>query len=166
MGQRGTKPKPNAIKKAEGVRKSRINFDEPVVIPLSINTEPPERFTEKRQKELWFYFLGLFHSMHILSNADQYALEELIYHKWLSERAEKEVKAKGEVITLINKAKEEYLTENPWVNIKIKSSDRVMKILTQFGLTPSSRSSLKIEKPKEKKPGLSLLKKPAAAKNG
>lgn len=158
MGARGTKPQPTAIKKARGTRKDRINLDEPEPPSLSVSTPPPDRFKKHvRQKQLWVYFLKLFSEMRILSVADQAAMEELVYHKWMSERAEEEVRLKGEVIVQVNKAKQEYYIENPWLNIKYKSSDRVTKLLTQFGLTPSSRSSVKVEKPSVKKTGLKIL---------
>ena len=158
MGKRGTKPAPTAIKKLRNVRKDRINNDEPVSPPLSADSLPPKRFKDdKRKMFLWRYYLQLFTEMKILSQADQSALEELVYHKWMSEKAEQEVKENGEVIEQVNKAKQKYFIENPWLNIKYKSSDRVTKLLTQFGLTPSSRSSIKVEKPTAKKTGLKVL---------
>lgn len=164
MGTRGTKPASKAQKIAKGTRKDRINFEEPEPPALSLSTPCPVRFKEPRQKVLWKYFLNLFSEMKILSVADQAAIEELVYYKWLSEKAEKDVQEHGEVIESKNKKGEMYLSENPWINIKVKSSDRVVKLLTQFGLTPSSRSTIKVEKPKDKIQGfkgLLKIKKPA-----
>lgn len=159
MGKRGTKSKTTEAKILSGERKKdRLNFDEPTPDRLNSDTPPPERFNPfPRKVELWGIYIGFLEHMHLLSKVDVHALEELVHHKYMGELAEDELDKNGAVIKTYNSAGVEVYIESPWNNVKIKSSDRVLKLLTQFGLTPTARTSLKVEKPKEQKQGLKIL---------
>ncbi len=159
MGRRGTKSKTTEAKILSGERKKdRLNFDEPTPDKLNSDTPAPERFQKfPRKVELWGVYIGFLEHMHLLSKVDVHALEELVHHKYMSELAEEGLDNNGAVISTVNSAGAEVLVESPWINVKIKSSDRVLKLLTQFGLTPTARTSLKVEKPKEQKQGLKIL---------
>jgi P27 family predicted phage terminase small subunit len=159
MGKRGPKARTTAEKvKAGEYRNERLNHDEPTPDKISSDTPAPERFQKfPRKVELWGIYIGFLEHMHLLSKVDVHALEELVHHKYLGELAEDELDKNGAVIWTTNSAGAEVMIENPWNNVKIKSSDRVLKLLTQFGVTPTARTSLKVEKPKENKSGLKLL---------
>lgn len=152
MGLRGTKPQNKHEKIAAGVRKSRINFDEPEPDVVNDDAPTPLRFVKnKRLAELWQYYTQLIKGMKVLTVADLSAIEELVYYKDQSERAEIQIKKLGEVLEQTNKHGEPYLTENPWLGIRNKANDKLMKLYTQFGLTPAARTSLKVTQPKETK---------------
>ena len=159
MGLRGTKPKPTSDKILKGeTKKDRLNFDEPKPDLINTDTPAPLRFKDfPRKVELWGIYLGFLSHMGVLSKVDVHGLEELVHHKYMGELAEYELDRNGAVIYSTNSSGYEVMIENPWNNIKIKSSDRVLKLLTNFGLTPTSRASLKVEKPKDKPQGLKLL---------
>ncbi len=159
MGKRGTKSKTTEAKILSGERKkNRLNFDEPTPDKLNPDAPAPERFQKfPRKVELWGIYIGFLEHMHLLSKVDVHALEELVHYKHLGELAEDELDKNGAVIWTTNSAGAEVMIENPWNNVKIKSSDRVLKLLTQFGLTPTARTSLKVEKPKEQTKGLKIL---------
>ena len=159
MGKRGTKPRPTEEKILKGeYKKDRLNHNEPTPDKINSDTPAPERFQKfPRKVELWGIYIGFLEHMHLLSKVDVHALEELVHHKYLGEVAEDELDKNGAVIWTTNSAGAEVMIENPWNNVKIKSSDRVLKLLTQFGLTPTARTSLKVEKPKEQKQGLKIL---------
>jgi P27 family predicted phage terminase small subunit len=41
-----------------------------------------------------------------------------------------------------------YAIQNPWLSIANKAFDQMMKLMTEFGMTPSSRSRVKTIQPK------------------
>jgi P27 family predicted phage terminase small subunit len=55
------------------------------------------------------------------------------------------VDEEGEVITSEKGGK--YM--NPWVGIKTSAMDRVVRIGAEFGLTPASRTRVKVDTPSE-----------------
>lgn len=118
---RGRKPKPKALKILEGAQKCRINQDEPVY-PSAGAPEPPAWLGE-HGKELWRTLYPLLNSAGVLSAADLPAFEQLCdeYHA---------------------------IRQDPTED---KARDRYRKLLVEFGMTPSSRSRLKVsaEKPKD-----------------
>ena len=159
MGKRGPKARTTAEKiKAGEYRTERLNRNEPTPDKINSDTPAPERFQNfPRKVELWGIYIGFLEHMHLLSKVDVHALEELVHHTYMGELAEDELDKDGAVISTVNSAGAIVLIESPWNNVKIKSSDRVLKLLTQFGLTPTSRTGLKVDKPKESKQGLKLL---------
>lgn len=121
MAKRGPKPKPTALKVLDGTRADRINDLEPVYpVPAGV-PEPPE-WLESYSKSLWRRLAPLLHGQGILTEADLPAFENLcdLYHRWRTYRDDLS-------------ARKEY-----------------NRLLTEFGLTPSSRSRIKAtDKPKD-----------------
>ena len=162
MGTRGTKKKPTALKVIKGtLRKDRINPAEPK--PDLINNLPasPARFN-KEAKKIWDKVCKDLKKLNLLTDVDIHIVEEYVYWKEMSERAEKELRQNGEVCIFVNKAGQEYMTESPWLAIKQKASDRVLKIGVQFGFTPSSRSDIKSPSKDEADPLQQLLSRKKA----
>jgi P27 family predicted phage terminase small subunit len=153
---RGRKPAPTKLKLLKGVQNDRINHSEPV--PPPGKPEPPEHL-DKLAVEEWERMCVILKGMGILSLADAPALTLYCecYSKWLRARAAivdhgmvikstTSVFQRGKVV-----ATKEYLRANPAVNIEVQMSRLMIYCLTEFGLTPSSRSRLQstAERPKD-----------------
>jgi P27 family predicted phage terminase small subunit len=140
---RGRKAKPTAMKELEGnPGKRALNHNEPkpeVVIPdCPAHLIGPARTEWKRvTKELV--------KLKIISVIDQAALSGycLAYADVI--KATNKIKKQGEVII----SEKGGLYQNPWVSIRNSAIDRMVKIAAEFGMTPSSRSRVKVEAPDE-----------------
>lgn len=140
---RGRKNKPDTLKALEGnPGKRALNDKAPkpdVVIP-----ECPAHLTGEAKKE-WVRVTKELHTLGILANIDRASLAAYCM-AWLDfVYASRMVDEEGEVITSIKGGK--YL--NPWVGIKTSSMDRVVRISAEFGMTPASRTRIKVETPSE-----------------
>jgi P27 family predicted phage terminase small subunit len=138
VGKRGPKPAPKSIKIARGHQRCRINFEEPRVpsgvpeVP-SMVAENPLAFGE------WRRLVPLLLEMNVLSAVDGAALGLycLSFARWVE--AEAEIKAGGLVLETANGN----LHPSPYVGISERAMDRMRRFLAEFGLTPSSRSTVK-----------------------
>jgi len=65
----------------------------------------------------------------------------VIYVRWL--KAEKMVRDKGEII----KTAAGNIIQNPYLSIANRALDQLNKLGAEFGMTPSSRSRVKVEAP-------------------
>ena len=140
---RGRKNIPTEIKKLKGnPGKRALNDKEPkpdVAIP-----ECPGHLTGEARKE-WDRVTAELQTLGIIAKIDRAALAAYCM-AWLDfVYASRMVDDEGEVITSIKGGK--YL--NPWVGIKTSAMDRVVRIGAEFGLTPASRTRLKVETPSE-----------------
>ncbi len=140
---RGRKPKPTESKKLEGnPGKRKLNDKEPkpdVVIPEC----PPhlEGEARKEYKRITEELLKL----KIITKIDRATLVSYC-QAWADLlHATKMVKKEGEV--LYSDKGNAYL--NPWKGIQTSSMDRIARLSSEFGMTPSSRSRLKVETPTE-----------------
>jgi P27 family predicted phage terminase small subunit len=149
---RGPKPIPTRIKELKGnPGKRALNDKEPkpdVVIP-----ECPDHLTGEARKE-WGRITAELQTLGIIAKIDRAALAAYCM-AWLDfVYASRMVDEEGEVITSkrVDKQGNEvtggsYL--NPWVGIKTSAMDRVVRIGAEFGLTPASRTRLKVDTPSE-----------------
>lgn len=119
---RGRKPKPTALKILEGAQPCRINTREPQ-IPTANAPKPPS-WLGSYGKERWEELAPVLVSAGLLTTGDLPAFEQLC---------------------------DEYdaIRRDP---LSAGGRDRYRKLLTEFGLTPSSRSRIKAtsEPPKDK----------------
>ena len=111
---RGRKPKPTALKILEGAQPCRINTREPQ-IPTASAPDPPA-WIGKYGKERWNELAPVLSAAGLLTTGDLPAFEQLC---------------------------DEYdaIRRDP---LSAGARDRYRKLLTEFGLTPSSRSKDKI----------------------
>lgn len=140
---RGRKPKPTEKKKLEGnPGKRKLNDKEPkppVVIP-----DPPKHFEGEALAE-WKRITGELQTLRLVSNIDRAALVSYC-QAWADYvKACDTIEDEGEVIT----SEKGGLYQNPWVSIKNSAMDRMVRISAEFGMTPSSRTRLKVETPTE-----------------
>lgn len=140
---RGRKNKPSALKKLEGnPGKRALNEKEPK--PESAIPECPAHLTGEARKE-WNRITKELHALGILTKIDRAALAAYCM-AWLDfVYASKMVDEEGEVVTSEKGGK----YQNPWVGIKNTAMDRLVRIAAEFGMTPASRTRIKVETPTE-----------------
>lgn len=140
---RGRKPKPTEKKKLEGnPGKRKLNEKEPkpdVVIP-----EPPDHFEGEALAE-WNRITVELQTLRLVSNIDRASLVAYC-QAWADYvKACDQIEDEGEV--LIGEKGGAY--QNPWVSLKNSAMDRMVRVSAEFGMTPSSRTRLKVETPTE-----------------
>jgi P27 family predicted phage terminase small subunit len=142
MGLRGRPPKPSVIEIAEGCPgKRRLNLLEPK--PAQITEEethaPPEHLSEDAKK-WWMYYATILRGLQVLTEADLIALENLAGAT--ADRIANEA----------NLAKTGPLYKTSWGEVRISPlfnlvaqlKDRELKLLREFGMTPSSRTRVQM----------------------
>jgi P27 family predicted phage terminase small subunit len=140
---RGRKPKPTEVKKLEGnPGKRALNHKEPkpeIGIP-----ECPPHLKNAARKE-WARVTRELIKLKILTLVDRAALVAYCQAWEDYVNACKELEKEGAVI--ISDKGGAY--QNPWVSIKNSAMDRMVRISSEFGMTPSSRTRIKVEAPDE-----------------
>lgn len=141
----GRKRKPTPLKVIQGTQRAdRINHNEPTPEPQI--PKPPEHLHgesliewERVSKEL--YKIGL------LSEIDRSALAAycVVWARW----ADAEHKLKTEPLVIVSKNGQPF--QNPTLGIANRSLDLMRSYLSEFGMTPSSRSRVTASKKEEKK---------------
>jgi P27 family predicted phage terminase small subunit len=140
---RGRKPKPTAIKELEGnPGKRAINKKEPK--PESKIPVCPSHLKGEARTE-WKRLTEELDALHMISNLERAALAACCTAWADYVKACNKLEKEGEVII----SEKGGLYQNPWVAIKKRSMDQVMKFYAEFGMTPSSRSRVKVETPGE-----------------
>lgn len=140
---RGRKPKPSALKQLEGnPGKRAINKKEPK--PTSAIPECPNHLKGAARTE-WNRLTEELHALKILTSIDRAALAACCTAWADYVKACNKLEKEGEVII----SEKGGMYQNPWVAIKKRSMDQIMKFYAEFGMTPSSRSRVKVETPGE-----------------
>lgn len=140
---KGRKPKPTGIKELEGnPGKRALNKQEPKpenAIPIC----PPHLNGSARTE--WKRITHELHALKIISRIDRAALVAYCQAWGDYVKACNKLKKEGEVII----SDKGGMYQNPWVSIKNRSMDQLVKISAEFGMTPSSRARVKVETPTE-----------------
>lgn len=136
---RGRKPKPTKIKELEGnPGKRALNKKEPKPDPAI--PECPKHLEGDARTE-WNRIMQELYKLKIISNVDRAALA-VYCTAWADYvKACTTLKKEGEVI--ISDKGGTY--QNPWMAIKKRSMDQMVKFAAEFGMTPSSRSRIKVD---------------------
>lgn len=142
----GRPPKPTALKQLAGNPGHR---------PLN-NTEPQfERtlpkcptFIKGEARREWKRVVIELFDAGLLTSIDRAALAAYCqaWARWVE--AEKRITENGYTF----KTESGYQQQTPWVGIANSALDLMRKFMSEFGMTPSSRSRVKVEKPKEVDP--------------
>jgi P27 family predicted phage terminase small subunit len=140
---RGRRPKPSAIKELAGnPGKRALNKKEPR--PAAGIPECPAHIKGAGRTE-WNRLIASLTEMKLLSSVDRAELS-LCCSAWaMYVKASGKIEKEGEVII----SDKGGMYQNPWVAIRNRSMEQVHKFYTEFGLTPSSRSRVKVETPTE-----------------
>jgi P27 family predicted phage terminase small subunit len=136
---RGRRPKPTRLRKLEGNPGKRpINPDEPEP-PAGIVACP--EYLDASGKREWGRIYPLLTASKILTELDATALGAYCqeYSKWIA--AEEKVKKLGSIVT----SPSGYPILNPYVSLGKNALQAMHRFLVEFGMTPASRSRLRIE---------------------
>lgn len=145
MGKRGPKPAPSAIKLARGTLKSKPKTEpSPPVggMPMPGHLGPVAQAK-------WREVLPLLLGVKVMTDADVEALARYCdtYEWWLATRAK--LRKEGDTYPILNDAGEiKYIAQRPEVSIAHKLATQLRQLEQDFGLNPSARTSLHVEKPK------------------
>ena len=132
----GRKPLPTHLKMVRGtLQKCRMNPDEPTPDPLALE----------------LYELG------ILSTIDRAALAAYCqaYGRWVE--AEEQLRNIDGTMKLTETTSNGNIIQNPLVGIANKSLELMHKYLTEFGMSPSSRTRVSAKKKTGEKKGFAAL---------
>lgn len=140
---RGRRPKPSAIKELEGnPGKRALNKKEPK--PAAGVPKCPNHIKGAARTE-WNRLIAELAEMKLLVRADRAAIG-LCCSAWaMYVKACNKLEKEGEVVI----TEKGGMYQNPWVGIRNRSMEQVHKFYTEFGLTPSSRSRVKVDMPTE-----------------
>jgi len=151
----GRKPKPTKIKKLEDYRnKKRINIaepDPPVQIPKCPDYLSADAKEEWNRIGLELEVLGL------LTELDRSALMGYCVAYGTFMEAEKVIQAVEGDNKYIVKTKKGNIIQHPALAVRNKAMELMLKYLTEFGMSPSSRTkvSVKVKEPeRQKRPAL------------
>jgi P27 family predicted phage terminase small subunit len=136
---RGRKPKPTEIKRIEGNPGKRpLNDAEPVMDAKLPNA--PTHLSAEAQKE-WRRIGHDLLDAGLMSKIDRAALASYCqsWARWVE--AETQLKKHGPIV----KSPSGYPIQNPWLSIANKAMAQMLKVLPEFGMTPSSRSRIRID---------------------
>lgn len=149
MPKPGPKPKPTALKKLKGGKKTYhrpMPKDEPQPKQATGIPRAPARLNKIGQRE-WRRVAKELYAVRILTNLDLLQLEMLCesFQTWV--HAGIQIQEKG--MLFMNGTTPQ---QSPWMQVANKAFDKMFKIQAQFGMSPSARVGLKVEKKKEADP--------------
>lgn len=136
---RGRKPTPTVLKIREGnPGKRSINEAEPTP-PEGLPSCPD--FLDAVAQEEWHRIASVLDEMGLLTKADRAALAAYCtaYSRWVA--AEEQVAKYGTIVKSPDKG---FPMKSPYLTVADQSMETMRKFLVEFGLTPSSRSRIKV----------------------
>ena len=148
MAKRGPKPRPTKIKIALGTRADRVNLREPAG---PIGAPAPPTYLDPVARSEWDRMVPGFTAAGVLALVDGAALALYCQHFSRWRAAEEEVTKTG----LVRETNLGGLKINPAVAIAQKAQESMLRILAEFGGTPSARSRLSVNSSEPKRDALS-----------
>ena len=136
---RGRKPKPSIIRALEGNPGKRPLNDREPTPPQGIPDCP--NYLDDEARAEWFRTAKVLDDMGVLSTADRTALAAycVVYSRWL--KAEEQVKKFGSIVKSPEKG---FPMKSPYLSVADQALDAMLKLMVEFGLTPSSRSRIRV----------------------
>ena len=139
----GRKPLPTHLKLVKGTaRPHRLNKDEPK--PTVAQPEPPALLDERAKAK--FVAMAEMLARHgVMTELDAGALARyaVVWCRWVD--AEAEIKRRGPVV----KTEGGNVIQNPFLAVANKCLLQMAQLESEFGLTPSSRSRIRMAEPTE-----------------
>lgn len=148
----GRKPKPSNLKVLQGTnRKDRTNPNEPKPDPVK-DVPPSPNWFDKEGKKEWQRVAKHLFKMGLLTDVDFSALEAycMTYSRW--KLAEKDVDKNGIIYECKNREGIVMKRKNPAVGIAAEQLKLMRSFLSEFGMTPSSRSKVSAVEQEKKDP--------------
>lgn len=140
MGLRGPAPAPTALKIMRGnPGKRALNHSEPQ--PGEFTSDPPPHLDDEAVAE-WKRLVPILQRMKVLTEADYIALATLCQAYSTMSQAQKQLRESG----LLYKTRTGHVSQSPLLSIVNQNAEIVMRHLREFGMTPSSRSRLSVDK--------------------
>ena len=140
---RGRKPKPTEQKKLEGNPGKRgLNNQEPK--PETKVPPCPSHLKAEARKE-WDRVTKKLLALNIISEIDRASLVAYCTAWSMYVKACGKLEKQSEVMISENGG----MYQNPWVAIRNKAMEQILKFSAEYGMTPSSRARLKVEAPTE-----------------
>lgn len=140
---RGRKPKPTEQKKLEGNPGKRgLNNQEPK--PETKIPPCPSHLKGEARKE-WDRVTKELLALNIISEIDRASLVAYCTAWGMYVKACGKLEKQSEVMI----SDEGGMYQNPWVAIRNKAMEQILKFSAEYGMTPSSRARLKVETPTE-----------------
>ncbi|MAS43297.1 MAG: phage terminase small subunit P27 family [Rhodobacteraceae bacterium] len=143
---RGRRPKPTALKRAAGnPGKRALNHAEPQP-PEGLPTCPPHLSDVAREE--WDRVARVLYEMGVLTVVDRAGLAACsqAYERWVE--AEEKL-AQGPALV---KTPSGYVQQSPWMGIANKQLELMGRYMTEFGMTPASRSRIAALDPRMEAP--------------
>jgi P27 family predicted phage terminase small subunit len=144
MGKRGPPKTPTAIRAARGtLRVHRDDEPQPPVGGVSMPSHLGDMAADR-----WRELLPMLQAVRVMTQADIEALARYCdtYEWWLATRAK--LKKEGDTYPILNdKGEVKYIAQRPEVSIAHKLAQQLRQLEQDFGLNPSARASLHVEKP-------------------
>lgn len=138
---KGRKPKPTTLKKLEGTyRPDRASSTEPQP-PVPERAPYAPRYLSDDAKKEWRRVVSVLIDLGLYTDLDYAALAMYCqaYGRWV--RMERELADEDLVLV----GSEGGMYQNPKLHVANKAWEQMRKILSEFGLTPSSRSRMQIK---------------------
>jgi P27 family predicted phage terminase small subunit len=138
---KGRKSIPTVIKKLQGTdRASRTNDAEPTVMLLHDVPKPPA-WLNKYAKYEWVTVATWLQSVGLLASTDESIIAAYCQEMGVYRECQDKLKKPGSRVILTDKG---YEMPSAWVTIGNKALMQALKIATEYGLTPSSRSRVQM----------------------
>lgn len=131
----GPRPLPKNVRMLRGGKKNATTAKDEIDLPVSI-PEPPSDLTEA-ELECYNYTAKRLANMRVLNDACRDAL--VLYSRaWCLAQH-----ARGKMgLDIIVMSPKGYPIQNPWLAVARKEEDRCLKIMQEFGLTPSAQTRI------------------------
>ena len=136
---RGRKPLPTTLKVLSGNPGKRpLNEREPT--PMSGGIDQPEWLDDEAKAE-WDRIVPQLQAMGLLAGIDRSALASYctVWSRWVS--AEAHVRKYGSIVKSPEKG---FPMKSPYLSIADQALEMMRKLMVEFGLTPSSRSRIRV----------------------
>ncbi|MCC6147416.1 MAG: phage terminase small subunit P27 family [Anaerolineaceae bacterium] len=153
MGRRGPAPKPTVLKKLAG-NPGRRALNDQEAKPDTTMPRCPHHLNAVAQKE-WRRVARRLHKAGLLTYVDMAALAVYCqaYGRWV----EAEVMLAGSGSELVVETPNGYPMQNPLISIVNTTTKQMLDALAEFGMTPASRSRIKVDPPNKDKDELDAL---------
>ncbi len=149
----GRPPKPAALKRLAGNPGKRKIREEPKVLILARVPYPP-RMLNKHGKKEWHRVIKLLIKAGLYSELDMTILTIYCAEYGAWKEALEEIENSGGKVLVTDKG---YQYMNPWVTIANNARAAMDKAITQFGMSPGSRSKVSASKNEKEKSLAELL---------
>jgi P27 family predicted phage terminase small subunit len=140
----GRKPKPPALKRLAGNPGHRPLNDREPVYPDGGDMRPP-RHLDRVARDEWRRVVKDLTAAGLLKTVDRSALAA--YCQAYSQWVDASKRLKEQPLTLVSP--NGYAYPNPLLGVQKRALELMHKFMTEFGMTPSSRSKVKVEKVEE-----------------